>query len=105
MNNQMETAMNNETSMSNDTPILRVQASGRCAEVVVDTGHVLQSGKTWLTFARIPCANVYTARMVSDNIRRRIGDAVAEARRDAYYQGYNAARRGLPPSPQFDGVL
>jgi hypothetical protein len=94
-----------EETALNETPILRVQASGRCAELVVDTGHMLSTGKTWLAFARVPCANVYTAKVVSDNLSRRIGDAVASARRDAYYQGYRAARKGLPPCPQFNGVL
>ena len=94
-----------EYTDNNITPVLRVQANGRCAELVVDTGHVLSTGKTWLTFARVPCANVYTARVVSENLSRRIGDAVLRARRDAYYMGYKAARKGLPPSPQFDGVL
>ena len=93
-----------ETSV-NESPILRVQASGRCAEVVVDTGHILSTGKTWLAFARVPCANVYTAKVVSENLGRRIENAVAAARRAAYYQGYREARKGLPPRPQFDGVL
>jgi hypothetical protein len=91
--------------IKNESPVLRVQASGRCAEVVVDTGHMLRSGKTWLAFARVPCTNVYTAKILSENLSRRIEDAVAEARREAYYQGYNAARMGRSPCPQFDGVL
>jgi hypothetical protein len=96
---------NDTDVMETVTPVLRVQASGRCAELVVDTGHVLSTGRTWLAFARVPCANVYTARILSESLSRRIGDAVAGARRDAYYEGYRAARRGLPPRPLFNGVL
>ena len=95
----------NETTREKTPPILRVQANGRSAELVVDTGHMLSTGKTWLAFAKVPCANVYTAKIVSDNLSRRIGDAVAKARRDAYYMGYRAASRGQPPRPHFDGVL
>jgi hypothetical protein len=94
-----------EITQGKTTPILRIQANGRSAEVVVDTGHVLSTGKTWLAFAKVPCANVYTAQIVSDNLSRRICDAVAKARRDAYYMGYRAARKGLPPKAHFDGVL
>jgi hypothetical protein len=90
---------------NNESPILRVQTCGRCAEVVVDTGHPLNSGKNWLAFAKVQCANVYTAQMVCDSLSRRIEEAVIEARREAYYMGYDAARRGLPAHPQFDGVL
>ena len=91
--------------MKNNTPIIRVQTCGRCAEVVVDTGHALQSGNNWLAFARVPCANAYTARMVCDNLSRRIEDAVLNARREAYYLGYEAAQRGQPARPFFDGIL
>jgi hypothetical protein len=91
--------------MKNESPILRVQTCGRCAEVVVDTGHPLQSGKNWLAFAKVQCANVYTARIVCDSLSRRIENAVADARREAYYMGYEAARSGRPASPRFDGVL
>jgi len=94
-----------EETLETTAPILRVQANGRSAELIVDTGHVLSTGKTWLAFAKVPCANVYTARIVSENLSRRIGDAVEKARRDAYFMGYRAARKGQPPRPHFDGVL
>lgn len=87
------------------SPLLRVQASGRCAELVVDTGHTLSTGRNWLAFARVPCANVYTAQILSDSLARRIGEAVERTRREAYYMGYRAARKGLPARPSFDGIL
>jgi hypothetical protein len=91
--------------MYNESPILRIQTCGRCAEVVVDTGHALGSGRNWLAFAKVQCANVYTAKTVCDSLTRRIEEAVIDARRKAYYMGYNEARRGLPARPRFDGVL
>lgn len=91
--------------MNNESPVLRIQTCGRCAEVVVDTGHTLGSGRNWLAFAKVQCANVYTARTVCDSLSRRIEQAVIETRREAYYMGYNAARRGLPARPDFNGVL
>lgn len=91
--------------MKNESPILRVQTCGRCAELVVDTGHALQSGGNWLAFAKVQCANVYTARIVCDSLSRRIETAVTDARREAYYMGYEAARNGQPPRPRFDGIL
>jgi len=99
--------MNNiiEETLEKPAPILRVQANGRSAELIVDTGHVLSTGKTWLAFAKVPCANVYTAKIVSDNLSHRIGEAIEKARREAYYMGYRAARKGQPPHPHFDGVL
>jgi hypothetical protein len=87
------------------SPILRVQATGRCAELVIDTGHTLSTGRNWLAFAKVPCTNVYTARILSENLARRIELAVEKTRLDAYYEGYRAARRGQPPRPEFDGVL
>jgi hypothetical protein len=89
----------------NNASILRVQANGRCAEVVVDTGHVLSTGRTWLAFAKVPCSNVYTARILSENLHKRIRDAVTEARREAYRSGYLAGRRGEAPCASFDGTL
>ena len=86
-------------------PILRVQASGRSVEFVIDTGHVLSSGKTWLAFAKLPCSNVYTAQTLCDSLGRRIGEAVASARREAYLSGYRAASRGEAPVPPTLGVL
>jgi len=86
-------------------PVIRVQASGRCAELIVDTGHTLSTGRNWLAFARVPCTNVYTAQILSESLNRRICQAVEKTRRDAYYMGYRAARRGLPARPQFDGIL
>ncbi|MFA5257601.1 MAG: hypothetical protein WC360_05565 [Opitutales bacterium] len=91
--------------MKSRSQILRVQASGRCAELVVDTGHLLGSGRTWLAYAKVPCSNVYTASMLSENLGKRIGDAVAQARREAYNAGYRAARMGEAPHTYFDGTL
>jgi len=85
--------------------ILKVQASGRCAELVVDTGHILSSGRSWLAYAKVPCSNVYTAKVLSESLGRRIGDAVVQAKQEAYRQGYQAGLRGEAPHAYFDPSL
>lgn len=100
--------MKDTSERSNTRPrpsILRVQANGRCAELIVDTGHVLSSGRNWMAFAKVPCSNVYTARILSESLGNRICEAVERTRREAYLQGYRAARKGQPPTPDFDGIL
>lgn len=86
-------------------PLLRVEQSGRFAEIIVDTGHLLRSGRTWMAFARVPCANVFAARLLADNLRRRIAEAVADARREAYHEGYETAQAGARPRTHFSSEL
>jgi hypothetical protein len=92
-------------TFSRERPVLRVQSNGSCAELVVDTGHRLSSGRTWLAFARVPCANSYSARLLSEQIEQRLSEAVAAARREAYNEGLRAGQLGLPPPDNFGGAL
>ncbi len=100
-----ETTYNRRSQEQARRRVLTVQQSGRCAELVVDTGHLLSTGRTWLAYARLPCQNVYTARMLSENLARRLSEAVAEARREAYNAGYMDARRGESPRRDFCGTI
>lgn len=72
--------------------ILRVQPDGRSAELVIDTGMPLRSGKSWLAYAKVFCHDVFHAELMAERIRCRIGDAVEQARREAYEKGYQDGR-------------
>ncbi len=85
--------------------LLRVQPDGRAAEIVIDTGLPLRSGKTWQAYAKVFCCDVFHAEMMAERIRERIGDAVEQARRDAYQRGYRDARRKRRPLNKFSRSL
>lgn len=85
--------------------ILRVQPDGRAAEVVIDTGMPLRSGKTWQAYAKVFCSDVFHAEMMATRIRERLGDAIESARREAYERGYRDACRRRPRLRKFSRKL
>ncbi|MBC2594219.1 hypothetical protein H5P28_08080 [Ruficoccus amylovorans] len=87
------------------TPLIRVQPDGRCAELVIDTGLPLRSGKTWQAYAKVFCSDVFHAQMMANRLGERLGDAVEQARREAYQQGYRDARQRRRPRAGFSRVL
>ncbi len=93
------------TAIAASRPLIRIEPSGRCAELVIDTGHTLRSGRTWMAYARVPCANVFAARLLAENLSRRLREAVAEARREAYEEGYTDAQCENPSRRHFSGEL
>lgn len=88
-----------------NSPILNIQQEGRKAEIIVDTGHALGNGKTWRAYAKLDCPNVFTAGLIADRLRHRIGDAVEVARREAYELGYRHGRCAAPRIEQFSRSL
>jgi len=88
-----------------DQGILRVQPDGRTAELVIDTGMPLRSGKTWQAYAKVFCCDVFHAEMMATRIRERLGDAIESARREAYERGYRDARRQRPRLRKFSRKL
>lgn len=87
------------------SPVLRVDYAGREAFVRIDTGHRLKSGRSWQATLSLPCPNSFTARLVATDIERRLGDAIAQARRDAYRAGYRDARARRDPRASFSRAL
>lgn len=85
--------------------VITVQQEGRHAEIVVDTGHPLRNGKTWQAYAKVFCPNVFTARLVAEQLGRQIGDAVEKARREAYEDGYEHALKSEPRLTAFSREL
>lgn len=93
-----------------DTPaaprrLLDIRHEGRRAELVIDTGHRLSTGRTWQTYAKVYCESTYAAALTAAHLRERLSGAVAEARRRAYLRGYRDARRNRPPLKSFPGEL
>lgn len=86
-------------------PILVVRPDGLCAELVVDTGMRLSTGRTWRAFAKVRCKDVYTASLVAEQLNKRLGDAVEQARREAYEAGYRDARQRRNRRRQFSRTL
>lgn len=85
--------------------ILNIQQDGKKAEVIIDTGHPLRGGKTWLAYAKVYCPNVFTARLVADRLTQQIGDAVQSARQEAYELGYEHAQGNHPRTNGFSRVI
>ena len=88
-----------------NTPILQIQQDGRKAEIIIDTGHALRSGKTWRAFGKVFCPNVFTAGLVAESLKRRVGDAVAAARLEAYKLGYEHGTLRREPQREFSPEL
>lgn len=93
------------TSDTDNKILLRVQPDGRAAEIVIDTGMPLRSGKTWLAYAKVFCSDVFHAEMMAERLRERIGDAIEQARREAYERGYRDARLRRRPLARFSRSL
>ncbi|MGF1485429.1 MAG: hypothetical protein ACFBZ8_13815 [Opitutales bacterium] len=72
--------------------VLYIQPDGRTAEVVIDTGHRLRTGKSWRAYAKVYCNDPLHAQLMAERLKKRLGDAVEMARREAYAQGYADAR-------------
>lgn len=94
-----------KTSTPTETPLLSIQQDGRKAEIVINTGHTLRNGQSWRAYAKVFCPNVYTAGLVAENLRRLLAEAVADARKDAYEEGYRHALESQPRRERFSGVL
>ena len=91
--------------MNTNKGILNIQQDGKKAEIVIDTGHPLRDGRTWLAYAKVYCPNVFTARLVADRLAQRLGDAVQSARQEAYDLGYQDALGNQPRTTGFSRVL
>jgi len=85
--------------------LIEITYRGRIAELAIDTGHKLRTGRTWRAFARVYCNDAFSARLTADSLRERIENAVANARAEAYSQGYRDAQAAKPPRRQFSGAL
>jgi hypothetical protein len=100
-----EQSLSPHESASDKNILLRVQPDGRAAEIVIDTGMPLRSGKTWLAYAKVFCSDVFHAEMMAARLRERIGDAIEQARREAYERGYRDARLRRRPLGRFSRSL
>ncbi|MGE9293111.1 MAG: hypothetical protein ACQKBW_05825 [Puniceicoccales bacterium] len=78
---------------ADSSSLLRVQPDGRAAEIVIDTGMPLRSGKTWQAYAKVYCSDIFHAQMMAKCLSVRIGDAIESARREAYLSGYRDGSR------------
>jgi len=82
-------------------PLLTIQPDGRSAELIIDTGLRLRSGTPWRAYAKVPCHDPLHAELLA----QRLGDAVENARREAYQQGYADASRDEAPRARFPRTL
>ncbi len=86
-------------------PVLQVQPDGRTAEVVIDTGHRLRTGKPWRAFAKVWCNDPLHAQLMAERLQARLGDAIEAARKEAYEAGYADARSKRARLRRFSRIL
>lgn len=85
--------------------LLSIEPNAATATIHINTGEALPNGQPLRTAAKIYCQDAFTASLVARHLQERLGDAVEQARRRAYWYGYRDAQKSLPPAQHFSRQL
>lgn len=93
--------MNTPKTQETTPKVMTIRPDGMSAEIEIDTGIPLSTGRTWRAYAKVRCQDVYTATLVARQLNKRLGDWIERVRRNAYLRGYRDARAQRPALKHF----